>query len=72
MPVETLATACLYMQPSSQSDAALRQLAAAFRELPLPVVGRLSNGALIFDLRTLEDEPQFLEQLPRLGVLLNC
>ncbi len=72
MPVETIATTCLYIQPGSQSDSALRRLAAAFRELPLPVIGRMSNGALIFDLRTLEDESQFLEQLPRLGVLLSC
>ena len=72
MPVETIATACLYLQPSSPSDGALRRLAEAFRELPLPVIGRLSNGALIFDLRTLEDEAQFVEQLPRLGALLNC
>jgi L-seryl-tRNA(Ser) seleniumtransferase len=72
MPVETIATTCLYIQPSLQSDAALRRLGAAFRELPLPVIGRMSNGALIFDLRTLEEDAQFLEQLPRLGTLLNC
>lgn len=72
MPVETIATTCFYIQPSSPSDSALRRLAAAFRELPLPVIGRLSNGALIFDLRTLEDESQFLQQLTCLGVLLNC
>lgn len=72
MPVETLATTCLHLHPSSQSDSALRRLAAAFRELPLPVIGRLKNGALILDLRTLEDELQFLQQLPRLRVLLHC
>ncbi len=72
MPVETIATTCLHIQPRSQSDSALRRLAAAFRELPLPVIGRLSNGVLIFDLRTLEDELQFVEQLPCLGALLNC
>ena len=72
MPAETIATACLHIQSSSQSDTALRRLAAAFRELPLPVIGRMSNGALIFDLRTLENESQFVEQLPRLGALLNC
>jgi L-seryl-tRNA(Ser) seleniumtransferase len=72
MPAETIATVCLHIQSSSQSDTALRRLAAAFRQLPLPVIGRMNNGALIFDLRTLEDDSQFLEQLPRLGALLNC
>jgi L-seryl-tRNA(Ser) seleniumtransferase len=31
--------------------------------LPIPVVGRLEDGALRFDLRCLEDEPAFLGQL---------
>jgi L-seryl-tRNA(Ser) seleniumtransferase len=42
------------------------RLARAFRSLPLPVIGRLQDGAFILDLRTLEDEAAFVAQLERL------
>ena len=42
------------------------RLARTFRELPIPVIGRLEEGALLFDLRCLEDEAAFLDQLPSL------
>jgi L-seryl-tRNA(Ser) seleniumtransferase len=41
-------------------------LAARLRALPVPVIGRLQDGALILDLRTLEDEAAFVGQLTRL------
>ena len=64
MPEETIPTVCLHIKAALEDDAKLRALAKAFRELPLPVIGRMNNGALIFDLRCLEDEGIFLEQLP--------
>ena len=42
------------------------RLAARFRALPVPVIGRLEDGALILDLRTLEDEAGFVAQLEKL------
>ncbi len=42
------------------------RLAARFRALPVPVIGRLEEGALILDLRTLEDEATFVAQLEQL------
>ncbi len=42
------------------------KLAARFRALPIPVIGRLQDGAFILDLRTLEDEAAFLAQLEKL------
>ena len=71
MPVETIPTACLHLGPTTEDDASLRRLAAAFRALPLPVIGRISNGVLIFDLRCLEDEEALLNQLPQLGAELS-
>jgi L-seryl-tRNA(Ser) seleniumtransferase len=41
----------------------LNALAAAFRALPVPVIGRIQDGALVFDLRCLEDEAGFVAQL---------
>ena len=45
---------------------ALTALAAALRSLPIPVIGRVVDGALVLDLRCLEDEAAFLQQLPLL------
>jgi L-seryl-tRNA(Ser) seleniumtransferase len=45
---------------------ALAALAAALRALPVPVIGRVVEGALLLDLRCLEDEQAFLDQLPLL------
>jgi L-seryl-tRNA(Ser) seleniumtransferase len=47
----------------------LDRLAAAFRGLPVPVIGRISEGALFFDLRTLDDEAAFGGQLDKLRVV---
>jgi L-seryl-tRNA(Ser) seleniumtransferase len=43
------------------------RVARAFRQLPIPVIGRIQNGALILDLRTLDDEAAFIDQLPALN-----
>ena len=48
------------------SGRALTRLAKSFRDLPMPVIGRLHDGALLFDLRCLEDEVGFIGQLDRL------
>ena len=45
------------------------RLAAAFRSLPVPVIGRIEDGQLRLDLRCLEDgddERAFVAQLPLL------
>jgi L-seryl-tRNA(Ser) seleniumtransferase len=47
----------------------LDRLAAAFRGLPIPVIGRISDGALFFDLRTLDDEAAFARQMDMLHVV---
>jgi L-seryl-tRNA(Ser) seleniumtransferase len=38
-------------------------MADAFRALPIPVIGRIRDGMLLFDLRTLDDEAAFAGQL---------
>ena len=47
----------------------LSKLAKAFRELPIPVIGRIFDDALWFDLRCLEDEKAFVENLRGLRVV---
>ena len=68
LPVDRLPSAALALTPKSGRGAgkALGALAAAFRALPLPVIGRLHDGALLFDVRCLEDEAGFVAQLAAL------
>jgi L-seryl-tRNA(Ser) seleniumtransferase len=64
LPVDLLPSACLVLKPQDRGGGrALNRLAQAFRELPVPVIGRLEDGALRFDLRCLEDEAGFIDQL---------
>jgi L-seryl-tRNA(Ser) seleniumtransferase len=49
-----------------RASAALARLAAAFRALPIPAIGRIEDGCLRFDLRCLEDESAFVGQLSEL------
>ena len=43
--------------------AALMRIEAAFRSLPVPVIGRVHDGLFILDLRCLEDAEGFVDQL---------
>ncbi len=64
LPADRLPSACLVLKPKGRGGGrALDHLAQAFRELPIPVIGRLEDGALRFDLRCLEDEAGFIDQL---------
>ena len=69
LPVELLPSTALALAPLKRGrgeGTALRQLAAAFRALPIPVIGTISDGALKFDLRCLENEREFVDQLAQL------
>lgn len=63
-PVEVLPSAGLSITSKTGEDAELRALDRRLHELPKPIIGRISNGAMILDLRCLESdhEPHFLEQ----------
>jgi L-seryl-tRNA(Ser) seleniumtransferase len=66
LPVEALASACLAVRPATPGKGEGRLLARverAFRRLPVPVIGRISEGAFRLDLRCLEDEAEFAAQL---------
>ena len=68
-PVDLLPSAGLAMAPAATgrgSGAALKRLEAAWRGLPVPVIGHVRDGAFCLDLRCLEDESMFIRQLPHL------
>ena len=74
-PVDLLPSAGLAMTPATAgrgSGAALKRLEAAWRDLPLPVIGHVRDGALCLDLRCLEDESKFTRQLPQLVSALSA
>lgn len=67
LPLETLPSAGLAIAPAGKAGgSAVEALAAAFRAVPVPVIGRIAQGALAFDLRCLEDEALFAAQLAAL------
>lgn len=71
LPLDLLESRALELAVTAvkgQTDAALQQLASAFRSLPQPVIGRINNNRLLFDLRCLRDETKFLTQLDSLAL----
>lgn len=68
LPLDTLPSACLKLTPAGRKGGAVQALAQSLRRLPVPVIGRIRDGALWLDLRCLEphQEPEFLGQLARL------
>jgi L-seryl-tRNA(Ser) seleniumtransferase len=67
LPIELLPSSALSLAPRAGRGRAVESLARAFRRLPLPVVGRVKDGALLFDLRCLDDPSALLAQLPALA-----
>ena len=53
--------------PAAKKRAIVGELAAAFRALPVPVIGHIKDGAFVLDLRCLDHEDEFLaaDQLRR-------
>jgi L-seryl-tRNA(Ser) seleniumtransferase len=64
-PMEVLPSAGFSIRARYEEDEALRTLHQQFRELATPIIGRLSNGALLLDLRCLtpDQESHFIEQI---------
>jgi L-seryl-tRNA(Ser) seleniumtransferase len=72
LPQQTIPSAGIALRPAAPRGhgRALLSLAAAFRRLPVPVIGRIADQALIFDLRCLESEAAFARNLE--GFLLSA
>ncbi|HBK4602004.1 TPA: L-seryl-tRNA(Sec) selenium transferase [Klebsiella michiganensis] len=65
LPVDRLPSAALTLTPRDGRGSRLEALAARWRQLPVPVIGRIYEGRLWLDLRCLEDESRFMEMLLR-------
>ena len=70
LPTNTVASRGLAIRPLKEkrgAGAALKRIVKALSQLPTPVLGAVSNGALILDVRCLEDEDTFTAQLASLA-----
>jgi L-seryl-tRNA(Ser) seleniumtransferase len=69
LPLKTVPSAGLGIRPTSKRGAggSLRRLAEALRRLPVPILGRLEDQALILDLRGLDEDEGFLANLAALA-----
>jgi L-seryl-tRNA(Ser) seleniumtransferase len=73
LPLDLVPSVALEITPvaeKGQTDAMLIGLALAFRKLPKPVIGRIHDGKLIFDLRCLTDSEEFEHQLTELDIVV--
>jgi L-seryl-tRNA(Ser) seleniumtransferase len=70
LPVDSLPSAGFAIRPlgGKGRGSALARVEAAFRALPIPVIGFTRDGAFQLDLRCLQDEAAFLGQLPGLRI----
>jgi L-seryl-tRNA(Ser) seleniumtransferase len=69
LPVDALpSTGIALKPPGRRRGAAAEMLASAFRALPVPVIGRIKDGAFMLDLRCLDDEAGFIAQLDQLRI----
>ncbi len=63
LPVDLLPSCGVALRPLGTRKTTLARLAAQLRALPIPVVGRLHQDALLLDLRCLEHPADFLAQM---------
>ena len=71
LPMVTLPSAGLAIRPAAVRGAGslLKRLSVRLRKLPVPVVGRVEDQALVLDLRCLEDEAGFAATLHTLNLM---
>ena len=68
LPVASIPSRAIAIRPNSRRGGDLERLAEAFAALPVPVIGRIADGAFLLDLRCLEDADGFRAQLAGLAI----
>jgi L-seryl-tRNA(Ser) seleniumtransferase len=69
LPVDSLPSAGIAVTGGGKRRGSFAErIATAFRSLPVPVIGRIKDGAFLMDLRCLDDEAGFIQQLEHLKI----
>jgi L-seryl-tRNA(Ser) seleniumtransferase len=68
LPVDLLPSFGIAIGGAKRPHSFAERAAAAFRALPIPVIGRIKDEAFIMDLRCLDDEAEFVAQLTQLQI----
>ena len=69
LPIDLLDSAAIAISHSGKNRSSYAQYtASAFRALPVPVIGRVHEAAFVMDLRCLDDEGAFINQLSLLNM----
>jgi L-seryl-tRNA(Ser) seleniumtransferase len=68
LPTETIPSVAIGLSSATEGEDITGKLSVAFRGLPIPVIGHVHKGALLFDLRCLDDEVGFGAQLGSLQI----
>ena len=76
LPTTFLPSKAICIEPlnkfrGKKKDYEIRKIAAILRDLSKPVIGKLTKGKLLLDLRCLEDPSLVLQQLPELNRKLS-
>ncbi|OIQ64799.1 L-seryl-tRNA(Sec) selenium transferase [mine drainage metagenome] len=74
LPVNLLPSVCLAISPLIKGrgeGSALKKIDQAFRQLPVPILGRIADGAFCLDMRCLETGHvnEFIEQIRQLSII---
>lgn len=69
LPIDRLPSHALVVRPCTRKSGVLHEIEAVLRGLPVPVIGRIADGALRLDVRCLSatDEADFIGQLAKLA-----
>jgi len=68
LPVDSLPSRGIAIRRASRKGADVAQLAARFRRLRVPVIGHIRDNALVFDLRCLDREEEFINEIKKLVI----
>ena len=64
LPLETIQSVGISIRCASEHDGGLlTRMAETLRSLPIPIVGRFEHGSILLDLRCLEREAEFFDNL---------
>lgn len=70
MPLDLLPSKAIAIKPTRRKGDGkqLTRICHLLRQLPVPVIGRIKEGAVMLDLRCLEDDAKFISQLHLLKI----